>query len=235
MASIDKEIKVLMLKGEAGKTSYDLAVENLLFSGTLEEWIETFATPENYITRLEFQKVTQAEYDEMEAQGELIPNTFYLITDDDTYEEITTAISNLNTSYTNLSEQVSINSQEISNLQQDITRLEDDITNTNSNVTQNTNDIADLRIQVNGLIRGGRVAYSTSSEALANLISQHPNVKLWCNWEVSASGRTEYYYTSVNYSLNIGWNGTITVKCYKANGDEVDAGQYIYYEYLYLS
>ena len=46
MASLDKEIKVMMLKGEKGtdgvdgKSSYELAVEELHYSGTLEEWLE---------------------------------------------------------------------------------------------------------------------------------------------------------------------------------------------------
>lgn len=95
MASLDKEIKVLMLKGERGYSSYEQAVEEELFSGTLEEWIETFATPENYVTRNEFKKVTQAEYDALKRDGELIPNCYYVITDDDSWEEITTRLTAL--------------------------------------------------------------------------------------------------------------------------------------------
>ena len=45
MGTLDKEIKIIMLKGEKGNSSYEEAVENGLFSGTLEEWIETYATP----------------------------------------------------------------------------------------------------------------------------------------------------------------------------------------------
>lgn len=94
MASLDKEIKILMLKGASGtdgqdgKSSYDLAVEELHYSGTLEEWLESFSTPENYITRNEFKKVTQAEYDELEATHQLIPDCYYIITDDETYDEL---------------------------------------------------------------------------------------------------------------------------------------------------
>lgn len=99
MAVLDKEIRVIALKGQQGnagtdgidgidgKSSYELAVENELFSGTLEEWIETFATPENYITRTEFQKVTQAQYDAMEQAGTLVPNCYYLIIDDTTAQD----------------------------------------------------------------------------------------------------------------------------------------------------
>lgn len=99
MAVLDKEIRVIALKGERGtngqdgqdgqdgKSSYELAVEEELFSGTLQEWIETFATPENYITRTEFQKVTQAQYDAMEQAGTLVPNCYYLIIDDTTAQD----------------------------------------------------------------------------------------------------------------------------------------------------
>lgn len=98
MASLDKEIKVIAVKGETGndgKSSYDLAVEELHYSGTLEEWIETFATPENYVTRNEFQKVTQAEYDALEQAGELIPNCYYIITDDTSYTDLVDRIDNM--------------------------------------------------------------------------------------------------------------------------------------------
>ena len=111
-----KEIKVLMLKGEAGKTSYDLAVEEELFSGTLEEWIETFATPENYITRTEFQKVTQAQYDELKARGELITNCFYLIVDDDSYDNIIEKLDGLEDNDTNLRSDITANTTSINNL-----------------------------------------------------------------------------------------------------------------------
>lgn len=110
MATLDKEIKIIMLKGASGqdgqdgqdgtdgqdgKSSYELAIENELFSGTLAEWINTFATPENYITRGEFQKVTQAQYDALKQAGELIPNCYYLIIDDTTYEDLISAIDEI--------------------------------------------------------------------------------------------------------------------------------------------
>ena len=94
MAVLDKEIKIIAVKGERGtdgqdgKSSYDLAVEELHYSGTLEEWIESFSTPENYITRDEFKKVTQAEYDALEQAHQLIPDCYYIITDDETYDEL---------------------------------------------------------------------------------------------------------------------------------------------------
>ena len=102
MAVLDKEIKVIMLKGERGlkgqngkdgKSSYELAKENLLFSGTLEEWIKTFATPENYFTRAEIQRVTQAEYDKLVETGQVAPNCYYLITDDNTLETLESSIT----------------------------------------------------------------------------------------------------------------------------------------------
>lgn len=94
MAVLDKEIKIIAVKGERGtngedgKSSYDLAVEELHYSGTLEEWIASFSTPENYITRDEFKKVTQAEYDALEQAHQLIPDCYYIITDDETYDEL---------------------------------------------------------------------------------------------------------------------------------------------------
>lgn len=98
MATLDKEIKIIAVtgaKGDNGKSSYELAVEELHYSGTLEEWIETFATPENYVTRNEFQKVTQAEYDALVEAGELIPNCYYIITDDTSYTDLVDRIDNM--------------------------------------------------------------------------------------------------------------------------------------------
>lgn len=138
MASLDKEIKVVMMRGLTGNSSYQDAVENELFSGTLEEWIETFATPENYITRTEFQKVTQAQYDELKAQGQLIPNAFYLITDDDTYDEITTRIDNL---YSSVGDLVA----SVDDINNDISDINDDISDLNGDVTDINTDIGDIR------------------------------------------------------------------------------------------
>ena len=119
MATLDKEVQVLMLKGQKGNSSYQDAVDNGLFVGTLEEWIQTYATPENYLTRSEFQKVTQEEYDEMAETHSLEPNCYYFITDDDTWETIQTILSDisdlqstvegLGTSLTNISNDLNDN------------------------------------------------------------------------------------------------------------------------------
>ena len=118
MGNLDKEIRVIAVKGERGndgqdgqdgqdgKSSYELAVEEELFSGTLQEWIETFATPENYITRTEFQKVTQAQYDAMAEAGTLVANCYYLIIDDTTAQDFATMqnkVSALETTVSGLS------------------------------------------------------------------------------------------------------------------------------------
>ena len=110
MGTLDKEIRIIAVKGERGtdgqdgvdgqdgadgKSSYQLAIENELFSGTLEEWIETFATPENYITRGEFQKVTQAQYDALKLAGQLIPNCYYLIIDSTDAEDFEQALEDI--------------------------------------------------------------------------------------------------------------------------------------------
>ena len=59
MAILDKEIKVIAVKGERGYSSYEEAVKNGLFVGTLEEWINSFSTPENYVTNTTFQNAIQ--------------------------------------------------------------------------------------------------------------------------------------------------------------------------------
>lgn len=162
-----KEIKVLMLKGEIGKSSYDLAVENLLFSGTLEEWIETFSTPENYITRLEFQKVTQAEYDELVAQEQLIPNAFYLITDDATYDEIMDAISNL--------------TSRVSGDEDDIGSLETRVDDLEYQQNINTGNIEILQGQITSKVEktSGTFTFSSSSKQVADLILNHQGIKIY--------------------------------------------------------
>ena len=106
MATLDKEIKVIAVKGQRGYSSYEEAVANDYFSGTLEEWIETYATPENYVTRDEFKKVTQAEYDALEQAGELIPNCYYIITDDETYDELITRLNGIDTTITEIDNQI---------------------------------------------------------------------------------------------------------------------------------
>ena len=124
MASLDKEIKVIAVKGERGYSSYEEAVANDYFSGTLEEWIETYATPENYVTRDEFKKVTQAEYDALEQAGELIPNCYYIITDDTTYDELINRIEALESDVTD-------NTNDITDIKDDITDINNDIDNIN--------------------------------------------------------------------------------------------------------
>lgn len=124
MASLDKEIKVIAVKGQRGYSSYEEAVANDYFSGTLEEWIETYATPENYVTRDEFKKVTQAEYDALEQAGELIPNCYYIITDDTTYDELINRIEALESDVTD-------NTSDITDIKDDITDINNDIDNIN--------------------------------------------------------------------------------------------------------
>lgn len=133
----DKYIKVCMLKGQKGNSAYQEAVENDLFSGTLEEWIESFATPENYITRTEFQKVTQSQYDAMAQEGTLVPNCYYLIIDDNSandFETIKDDIADLKTS-------VNTNTQDIVDLK-DTT-----ITNTDD-IADNKNDISSINTKL---------------------------------------------------------------------------------------
>ena len=134
MASLDKEIKVMMLKGSKGNSAYQEAVENQLFSGTLEEWIETFATPDDYITRKEFQKVTQAQYDELKAQGQLIPNCFYLVIDDTTYDNLVAIDNKLEQRVVALENSLDTTETDIGNLITDVDDLKTNVSNLEDNV-----------------------------------------------------------------------------------------------------
>lgn len=156
MATLDKEIKVIAVKGQKGdngKSSYELAVEELHYSGTLEEWIETFATPENYVTRYEFQKVTQAEYDALAQAQELIPDCYYIITDDTSYDDLIDRIEAIESDVTNIQGDIDTIENNVSDLQtQDIalgnriTELEKypiniEIDSTNPNMSQDLSGI----------------------------------------------------------------------------------------------
>ena len=172
MATLDKEIRVIAVKGEKGtdgqdgqdgqdgKSSYELAIENELFSGTLEEWINTFATPENYITRGEFQKVTQAQYDSLKQAGELIPNCYYLIidsTDAEDFEQALDDVSNLKDDVSNLKDDVSSLDDDVSNLKDDVSSLDDDL-------IAIANQLNTKKININngdGLIYGDNEGYLT--------------------------------------------------------------------------
>lgn len=127
MASLDKEIKIIMLKGEKGQdglSSYDLAVEELHYSGTLEEWIASFSTPENYITRDEFKKVTQAEYDALEQAHQLIPDCYYIITDDETYDDLIDRIEAIESDVDDLQIDNTQNKSDIETLQGQVAVLQ---------------------------------------------------------------------------------------------------------------
>lgn len=131
MASLDKEIEVLMLRGEKGYSSYEEAVANALFSGTLEEWIETFATPDNYFTRYELKFVTQAEYEALIQADQLRPNCYYFITDDETWETLQDVISRVGTLESSMETaqgDIDALEEDVSGLQTDVSGLSDDVT-----------------------------------------------------------------------------------------------------------
>lgn len=87
------DTKVVMLKGDDGMTSYELAVKYLGFTGTLEDWIKAYTTPEDYFTRHELKMITQAEYDDLESNNKLVTGCYYIITDDTTLEDLESAIA----------------------------------------------------------------------------------------------------------------------------------------------
>lgn len=140
MASLDKEIEVLMLRGEKGYSSYQEAVANGLFVGTLEEWIETFATPDDYITRYEYKKVTQDEYDALAEAGQLQANCYYIITDDDTWEILQDYFSRVETLETSMS-----------TAEDDIDALQEDVSGINTNIETIQGDITDIQGDITGL------------------------------------------------------------------------------------
>lgn len=155
MATLDKEIQVLMLKGEKGYSSYEEAVANELFSGTLEEWIETFATPDNYITRAEYKKVTQAEYDALVRDNAFIPDCYYFITDDDSWQTILSIIANMNA------------------LSEDVDDVKGDITTLNNDLQSAVNDISGLDSRLddveNALARTVNTIFVSEAGAEVNL------------------------------------------------------------------
>lgn len=154
MASLDKEIRVLALKGNKGNSAYQDAVENELFSGTLEEFISAFATPENYITRYEFQKVTQAQYDALKDAGQLIANCYYVITDDDSWETMQQLISdvdNLKGDVQTLQTDLGTAEDDIDALETRMQTAEDDIDNVETLVGVVQGEIGDVELDVANL------------------------------------------------------------------------------------
>lgn len=87
------DANVVMLKGDDGMTSYELAVKYLGFTGTLEDWIKAYTTPEDYFTRDDLKMVTQAEYDDLKANNKLVAGCYYFITDDTIAEDFEKAIA----------------------------------------------------------------------------------------------------------------------------------------------
>ena len=80
------------------------------------------------MTRNEFKKVTQAEYDALEQAGELIPNCYYIITDDETYDELMTRLNGIDTNITGIQ-------SDITNINSDITDIETAITGIETAIT----------------------------------------------------------------------------------------------------
>ena len=146
MGTLDKEIKIIMLKGEKGNSSYEEAVENGLFSGTLEEWIETYATPENYVTTIDFERVTQ------EQSGNI----------SDLQEDVSDLKNDVYDETTGLKNRVSINENNINDLQNDVLGLQNNVSSLNdviydettglkNRVSINENDINNLQENVSNL------------------------------------------------------------------------------------
>ena len=205
MASLDKEIEVLMLRGEKGYSSYEEAVANALFSGTLEEWIETFATPDNYITRYEIKFVTQAQYEALVEADQLRPNCYYFITDDDTWDTIQDIISRVGI----LESSMETATSDISNLQEDVGGLQTNGSGLNDDVealqeavnglspVATSGDYNDLINKPSGVSKvTGTITFAINSSALGSLITSHKDIKFWI--ETSSYGNSYFYPVIVN-------------------------------------
>ena len=187
MASIDKEIQIIMLRGKTGATSYEDAVKHNLFSGTLEEWIETFATPDNYITRYEFQKVTQEEYDALEEAQLVIPNCYYVITDDDSWDVMQQIISDM----TDISGSIETMSGDIETLQGDVETLQTNLGTAEDDIDNLQSDVGGLQTDV------GRIDQSVSDMQSDILALQRKGETPTIN-ACSSTGENKVVTTSYN-------------------------------------
>ena len=160
MGTLDKEIKIIMLKGEKGNSSYEEAVENGLFSGTLEEWIETYATPENYVTTIDFQRVTQEQSSDISDLQEDVSDLKNDVSD--LQEDVSDLKNDVYDETTGLKNRVSINENNINDLQNDVLGLQNDVSNLNDDVydettglknrvSNNENDINNLQNDISDL------------------------------------------------------------------------------------
>lgn len=259
MASLDKEIEVLMLKGEKGYSSYQEAVANGLFVGTLEQWIETFATPDDYITRYEYQRVTQAEYDALAEAEQLQANCYYIITDDDTWEILEDVISRVGTLETSMETAQG----DISDLQTDVNDLKELKSNqyvgTDTYTATITNDGNEILIKIEAtnsgkitaldIINGdnqdiqlmiGDAQYSLKNRLAKTLIlkSELKTISALTYNDVTKYHRVERQIGDYFYPCQLIWdNETETLACYYFNGSSLirlsqsDAVHCFYYNY----
>ena len=90
----------------------DMSFYKLIYG--INEDNEEILVPEFIFDLDKIKFCTQAEYDEMEEAGTLLPDTLYIITDDDTYQELLEAIEDIkNTTIAGLDLNDNISSQEL--------------------------------------------------------------------------------------------------------------------------
>ena len=206
MASLDKEIKVIALKGEKGNSAYQDAVENELFSGTLAEFMSTFATPENYITRYEYKKVTQAEYDALEQSGQIINNCYYIITDDDTWETIQGALS--------LAGDVETLQTDVGNIDDRLETVEGDLDTTVTELNNATENIEALQTDVASLQQDVgdmqsdilHLQTKTSIPIIIPCNTTSENKAITTDFTIPIADGTEIYVKFANYGSTGTWH-----------------------------
>ena len=206
MASLDKEIKVIALKGEKGNSAYQDAVENELFSGTLEEFMSTFATPEDYITRHEYKKVTQAEYDALEQSGQIINNCYYIITDDDTWDTIQGALSlagdveTLQTDVGNLQDKVNDMDESLGTATTELENAQGDIDDLETDVASLQQDVGDMQLDIL------QIQTKTSIPIIIPCNTTSEDKAITTDFTIPIADGTEIYVKFANYGSNNPWH-----------------------------
>ena len=151
---------------------------------------------------------TQAEYNQLEAQGELEVNALYIITDDETEQDLEAAIEGLYTAITDLDARTAANESSIADLDARIAANESSITNLQSRVST----LEAQHIYRHDIVWGNRTAgnfyivftiYNTTAtqittSTLKNYIETYTNVNGYVGSNGTLYNATELHYTAAN-------------------------------------
>ena len=207
----DYNNRVLALSKEEIYALLSLAIQQGQLPSVAED--TAFVTMLKSITDNETYKIafcTQATYNELETEGELVANCLYIITDDETYANLVTAIENLHSA--------------VENLQNAINNLA---------AVATTGDYNDL---INKLTKvTGTISFASASSTLAALINDHEDIKFW--YKYSSSGISYYYPVIVNKTFNVD-NETYTLYAFYVNNSGVVTAiannTTLHYEYTFI-